>query len=127
MKKVTMSVVALTIAMMSYGQSTQCNGLTKDSVGCKNTTKTEVKLCYLHNPNYEKVVVNTTVVWKCEVTDSYGITHVNYFETELLASKWVYYIWENEDNKVDKDDLMSNAIAECVQMDIDRGVEPSLD
>ena len=25
------------------------------------------------------------------------------------------------------DDLMSNAIAECVQMDIDRGVEPSLD
>jgi hypothetical protein len=25
------------------------------------------------------------------------------------------------------DDLMSNAIAECVQMDIDRGVEPNLD
>ena len=65
--------------------------------------------------------------WTCEVTDSYGITHVNYFETEEEASKWTYYIWENEDNKVDKDDLMSNAIAECVQMDIDRGVEPSLD
>ena len=30
MKKITMSVAALTIAMMSYGQ-TQCNGLTKDS------------------------------------------------------------------------------------------------
>ena len=28
--------------------------LTKDSVQCKNTTKTEVKLCYLHNPNYVK-------------------------------------------------------------------------
>ena len=66
-------------------------------------------------------------MWKCEVTDSYGITHVNYFETELEASKWTYYIWENEDNKVDGDDLMSNAIAECVQMDIERGVEPSLD
>ena len=66
-------------------------------------------------------------MWTCEVTDSYGITHVNYFETEEDASKWVYYIWENEDNKVDKDDLMSKAIAECIQMDEERGVEPSLD
>ena len=66
-------------------------------------------------------------MWTCEVTDSYGITHVNYFETELLASKWIYYIWENEDNKVNSNDLMSNAIAECVKMDEERGVEPSLD
>ena len=66
-------------------------------------------------------------MWKCEVTDSYGITHVNYWETQEQASHWTYYIWENEDNKVDKDDLMSNAIAECVKMDKDRGVEPSLD
>ena len=66
-------------------------------------------------------------MWKCEVTDSYGITHVNYWETQEQASRWTYYIWENEDNKVDKDDLMSNAIAECVQMDEERGVEPSLD
>ena len=61
MKKVTLSVAALTIAMMSYGQ-TQCDGLTKDSVQCKNTTKTEVKLCYLHNPNYVKPSKNTTVI-----------------------------------------------------------------
>ena len=66
-------------------------------------------------------------MWTCEVTDSYGITHVNYFETEEDASKWVYYIWENEDNKVNSDDLMSKAIAECVKIDIERGVEPSLD
>ena len=66
-------------------------------------------------------------MWKCKVTDSYGITHVNYWETQEQASRWTYYIWENEDNKVDKDDLMSNAIAECVKMDKDRGVEPSLD
>jgi len=66
-------------------------------------------------------------MWTCEVTDSYGITHVNHFETTEEASKWTYYIWENEDAKVDSDELMSNAIAECVQMDIDRGVEPSLD
>ena len=61
MKKLTLSVAALTIAMMSYGQ-TQCNGLTKDSVQCKNTTKTEVKLCYLHNPNYVKKTETNTVV-----------------------------------------------------------------
>ena len=34
---------------------------------------------------------------------------------------------ENEYNKVDSDDLMAKAIAECIQMDIDRGVEPNLD
>ena len=66
-------------------------------------------------------------MWTCEVTDSYGITHINYFETEEKASKWVYYMWENEDNKVNSDELLSNAIAECVQMDEERGVEPSLD
>ena len=61
MKKLTLSVAALTIAMMSYGQ-TQCKSLTTDSVQCKNTTKTEVKLCYLHNPNYVKVATKSATV-----------------------------------------------------------------
>jgi hypothetical protein len=84
MKKITMSVAALTIAMMSYGQ-TQCNGLTKDSVQCKNATKTEVKLCYLHNPNYVKQSKTTTVVCsgttkkgkncKNKTKDSSGLCH----------------------------------------------------
>ena len=83
MNKLTMSVVALTIATMSYGQ-TQCNGLTKDSVQCKNTTKTEVKLCYLHNPNYVKqskttVVCNGTTKkgnnCKNKTKDSSGLCH----------------------------------------------------
>jgi len=76
MKKLTLSVAALTIAMMSYGQ-TQCEGLTKDSVQCKNTTKyalnsgkTKVQLCYLHNPNYVKPSENTTVV--CSGTTKNG-------------------------------------------------------
>ena len=33
---------------------TQCDGLTKDSVNCKNTTKSESSLCYLHDKNYVK-------------------------------------------------------------------------
>ena len=84
MKKVTLSVAALAIAMMSYGQ-TQCNGLTKDSVQCKNTTKTEVKLCYLHNPNYVKVATKSATVCsgttkkgrncKNKTKDSSGLCH----------------------------------------------------
>ena len=53
MKKITLSVAALSIAMMSYGQ-TQCKSLTKDSVQCKNSTKAKNSLCYLHNPYYTK-------------------------------------------------------------------------
>ena len=34
MKKITMSVAALTIAMMSYGQVNQCIGLTKAIEDC---------------------------------------------------------------------------------------------
>ena len=62
MKKLTLSVAALTIAMMSFGQSTQCNGLTKDSVQCKNVTKAKIELCHLHNPNHVKSSDVATVV-----------------------------------------------------------------
>jgi len=55
MKKLTLSVAALTIAMMSYGQ-TQCKELTTDSVQCKNNTKAKNSLCYLHNPFHKDEV-----------------------------------------------------------------------
>ena len=60
MKKLTLSVAALTIAMMSYGQ-TQCVETTKQNVQCKNVTKQD-NLCYLHNPNYVKSSDSVTVV-----------------------------------------------------------------
>ena len=60
MKKLTLSVAALTIAMMSYGQ-TQCVETTKQNVQCKNVTKQD-SLCYLHNPNYVKSSDSVTVV-----------------------------------------------------------------
>ena len=84
MKKLTLSVAALAIAAMSYGQ-TQCNGLTEDSVQCKNTTKSVTELCYLHNPNYEKTDKKLSVVCsgttgkgrdcKNKTTDSSGRCH----------------------------------------------------
>ena len=69
MKKLTLSVAALTIAMMSYGQ-VQCEGITKMKVQCKNTVKTEVKLCHIHNPNH--VVKSDKVSVICS-----GITKAN--------------------------------------------------
>ena len=82
MKKVTMSVAALTIAMMSYGQ-TQCDGLTKDSVQCKNTTKSVTELCYLHNPNYKKTDKKLSVV--CSGTTQKGRNCKN--KTKDLSGK----------------------------------------
>ena len=69
MKKITLSVAALSIAMMSYGQ-TQCKELTKDSVKCKNTTKAKNSLCYLHNPYYTNAEKTPTVV--CNGTTKSG-------------------------------------------------------
>ena len=69
MKKITLSVAALSIAMMSYGQ-TQCKELTKESIQCKNITKAKNSLCYLHNPNYVKKVESSTVI--CSGTTKAG-------------------------------------------------------
>ena len=84
MKKITLSVAALTIAMMSYGQ-TQCEGMTKMKVQCKNTVKTEVKLCHLHNPNHVvksdkvSVICNGTTkansACKNKTKDTSGLCH----------------------------------------------------
>ena len=69
MKKITLSVAALTIAMMSYGQ-TQCKKLTTDSVQCKNNTKAKNSLCYLHNPFYKDEVKTPAKV--CDGTTKSG-------------------------------------------------------
>ncbi len=67
--------------------------------------------------------------YHANVTDSYGNKYNNYFETASEANDWIYYVWEKEDwfNSVNSQDLLAKAIAECVQIDIDRGVEPDLD
>ena len=52
MKKLTLSVTALTIVVSSFGQSKHCKELTLDSIQCKNSTKSKNGLCYLHNPYY---------------------------------------------------------------------------
>ena len=53
MLKKTMLIGVMCVSFLGISQ-TQCNGLTKDSVQCKNTTKSELKLCYLHDSLYVK-------------------------------------------------------------------------
>jgi predicted MPP superfamily phosphohydrolase len=75
MKKITLSVAALTIAMMSYGQtnkeqiSNQCKRVDIYEQ-CKNRTNSKSKLCHLHDPNYVKPVENPTVI--CSGTTKSG-------------------------------------------------------
>ena len=57
--------------------------------------------------------------YNVEVTDSYGQTYQNYFETAHEANEWIYYIWDNEEwfNSVDSQELLANAIKECREID----------
>ena len=53
MLKKTMLIGVMCVSLFGISQ-TQCNKLTKDSVQCKNTTKSKVSLCYLHDKMYVK-------------------------------------------------------------------------
>ena len=62
------------------------------------------------------------------VIDRYGTEHHLGYYNNLYASSiqaQAEEIWKNEVEP--KEDLLGDAIAECIQSDIDRGVEPSLD
>jgi hypothetical protein len=64
------------------------------------------------------------------VTDSYGRTSGSFFRTEIECWKFIYDFWSSETpltNKEEEQNLLNKAIAECVQIDIKRGVEPKLD
>ena len=53
MLKKTMLIGVMCVSLFGISQ-TQCDGLTKDSVQCKNTTKSATELCYLHDKTYVK-------------------------------------------------------------------------
>ena len=68
-------------------------------------------------------------MYHAKVTDSYGNKYDNYFEEAHEANDWIYYVWSKEDwfNSTNSQDLLNNAIAECIKMDEERGKEPLLD
>ena len=53
----------------------------------------------------------------CEVTDSNGKIHQNYFHTEQECINWIYYVWSNENNSVNEQELLSKAILNCKEID----------
>ena len=53
MIKKSLIIGMMCVSFLGISQ-TQCNGVTKDSVQCKNTTKSTTELCYLHDKNYKK-------------------------------------------------------------------------
>ena len=68
--------------------------------------------------------------YNAKVTDSFGVDHQNYYETEQECIDWIYYIWENEKKPLTKDqemDMLATAIWGCTKLDIKNGKEPSLD
>jgi hypothetical protein len=68
-------------------------------------------------------------MYHAKVTDSYGNKYDNYFEHAHEANDWIYYVWSKEDwfNSTNSQELLAKAIAECVEIDIAAGKEPSLD
>ena len=78
--------------------------------------------------NY-KITKKAGELYNAEVTDSYGNEYQNYFDTEQKCINWVYYIWEKEDwfNSANSQELLGNAIADCIKIDEENGLTPKLD
>ena len=77
----------------------------------------------MRNYNITKHKGNTH--YSVQVTDSFGQEHGSFFKTVRECSKYILDVWENEVKK--PEDLLSTAIGNCIEIDIERGVEPSLD
>ena len=61
MLKKTMLIGVMCVSFLGISQ-TQCDGVTKDNVQCKQITKSKSELCYNHDPNYKKKKELPTVI-----------------------------------------------------------------
>ena len=84
-----------------------------------------------HSVHARKIVIDKyegNTHYSVHVTDSYGTEHHLGYHKEvdekLMWSK-AQYIWDNEVKP--KEDLLGDAIGECIKLDENRGVEPNLD
>ena len=67
--------------------------------------------------------------YNTKVTDSFGVDHQNYYETEQECIDWIYYIWENEKKPLTKEQestLLYRAIQDCKVIDKNKGVRSIL-
>jgi hypothetical protein len=62
-----------------------------------------------------------------EVWDDYGNYCGVYEDNVLSASKFIYDYWSKSEENQKSKELLSNAIAECIEIDKKNNIEPSLD
>ena len=58
--------------------------------------------------------------YNAKATDSFGVDHQNYHETEQECIDWIYYIWESEKQPLTKEQesiLLNRAIQDCKEID----------
>jgi len=63
--------------------------------------------------------------YNAKATDSFGVDHQNYYETEQECINWIYYIWENEKPPLTHDqemDMLATAIWGCTKLDQELGL-----
>jgi len=67
--------------------------------------------------------------YNAKVTDSFGVDHQNWFESSYESYDWIYHIWANELPPLTPEEqeyLLANAIHDCKQIDIERGLRAIL-
>ena len=78
--------------------------------------------------NIKKYEGNTH--YSVNVTDSYGREKSNFFRTLDECYEYVYDVWSNEVPKTDKElqeELLSSAIANCIEIDKANNINLNLD
>jgi len=58
--------------------------------------------------------------YNAKATDSFGVKHQNYYETEKECVDFVYYVWESEKEPLTKEQesmLLYKAIQDCKEID----------
>ena len=58
--------------------------------------------------------------YNAKVTDSFGVEHQNYYETEKECVDFIYYVWESEKEPLTKEQesmLLYKAIQDCKEID----------
>ena len=68
--------------------------------------------------------------YSVNVTDSYGRQKGSFFRTQVECWKFIYEVWNNELPKTEEElnqELLANAISNCIRLDEEAGREVILD
>jgi hypothetical protein len=71
-------------------------------------------------------IIKKSGEWRnAKATDSFGVEHQNYFETEQESINWIYYIWANEKPPLTHEEemeMLATAIWGCTKLDKELGL-----